>query len=155
MSAPLVITAVVASGAVAIGALAASLGSGAAPDVDWTQWPVAAMLCAVIFFLLWRMEKHLDRKDARALDSQEKVAGEVSSAVQSSAQAQKEIAEAQRDSTRQLTQAIQDGDRMLADKIGRVGARVAVLVSQNLSGGDVTADDVERIIRDACSEHRG
>lgn len=64
-----------ASVCLALPALAAGvLPKGTVPTVDWGEWPIVAILLLTIFALLWRVEKHLERKDDKTKEISEKFA---------------------------------------------------------------------------------
>lgn len=127
---------------VAVPALAAGvLPPGTVPTVDWGEWPIVAILLLTIFALLWRVEKHLEKKDDKAkeistkfAEVMDRVAAGHSDAMDSVKAGMDAIAASVNESRTETVGALRSHE-----------ARIAVLAQVLSAKGDLDAEKLEQL----------
>lgn len=122
-------------------ALAQPVPPSIQPSVDWSQYPIIAMLLIVIGVLLWRFERHLERKDAAFVaaiaEHDSKTTGSL-----------RELGSV----VREMSASIGERDRRLIHHLTTAHTVDTVLAQAVLSltkGGDgLTVDQVRKIVED-------
>lgn len=121
-------------------ALAQPLPPSLQPTIDWSQYPIIAMLLVVIGVLLWRFERHLERKDSAFVSALADHDGRTSISF-------KDLGTV----IKALSDSIGERDRTLIHHL-TVAHTVDTVLAQAIlgreSGSEITLDQLRRIVED-------